>query len=70
MTDRREPHTDPADCPTYYDGCHCTYVAGRADALAEVRRTLITEAPLAIRDDEVAVLSWVDAQLKRLEGLK
>jgi hypothetical protein len=43
------PHGDPAECPTYYDGCHCTvgtlaFNIARAEsaerALGEARRTL------------------------------
>lgn len=39
------PHSDPADCPLYYDGCHCTAETLSADlALADAQVARIREA--------------------------
>lgn len=51
------PHTDPKDCPTWYDWCHCT-----VDALEHnIQRAQTAEAALKDRDD--LLREYIEAEI-------
>lgn len=67
------PHADPGDCPTYYDGCHCTveniaYALARAEEadrlLGEAKRRMMHKTELDDNDD----LAFLDSVARFLKS--